>query len=462
MVRVLLLLAFVGFYGASFGLELNLDPDELIVAQRQSAGGLFFYDSKGASLLFNRSLFVYRDSQYDDWSKWSACSPHTCLEHRFRRCSDDSYLQPVNQMTSARVCPFKFIAEERPCSDKSNCISNARPSQEIERMRSICGVRGNEDKNVRKRPQYDDYDEEEPPYRLKILGGRPSKPKSWPWQVGIYKAANYNASEGLTRLKSENIMCGGTLIAPKWVLTAAHCVKMILRSRSIPFGLPTDIDTPEMAPISMLVRVGDTRLDGTNKQSEQESDHVVDQVIIHPYWVAERVNSPYDIALLRLETPADLSNDTAGVACIPREEDSGPPEDAICYSVGWGENTKPQGFDRHPRRSFFRPFFWPFVRMWPRRVERPTTLREIRVSINPPEKCFHHDDENDVQICAGSQQKGVCAGDTGGGLFCKNEKDGLWYVYGVMGSGPTQFCSTRRWLYNSVGSVTKWINHYVV
>lgn len=176
--------------------------------------------------MFNRSLFVYRENFYDSWSSWSPCSPHSCLEHRYRRCADDSYTQPVSYLRSSdRVCPFKYIAEERPCEDKSDCLINgkffrtselkippleclililfvnhlAKPSEELKRMEEICGDRGSFDEKLKesRRKSGDDndeeYDEEEESvtpfrrsrkrYELKILGGKSAKSLSWPWHV---------------------------------------------------------------------------------------------------------------------------------------------------------------------------------------------------------------------------------------------------------------------------------------
>ena len=48
----------------------------------------------------------------------------------------------------------------------------------------------------------------------RIVGGERAKPAEFPWQVGIIYTTSYGRS---------GIFCGGSLIDPKWVVSAAHC-----------------------------------------------------------------------------------------------------------------------------------------------------------------------------------------------------------------------------------------------
>ena len=50
-----------------------------------------------------------------------------------------------------------------------------------------------------------------PVKQSRVIGGEDATPGAWPWQVAIYRFGVFH--------------CGGTLISPSFVLTAAHCVQ---------------------------------------------------------------------------------------------------------------------------------------------------------------------------------------------------------------------------------------------
>lgn len=103
-----------------------------------------------------------------------------------------------------------------------------------------------------------------------IVGGTVTTPYSRPYQVALL----LNGRQG----------CGGTLISPNWVLTAAHCLDSASTN-------------------SLTVQVGAhsiSRRDGQNLR--------VSQIIKHENWRgAQGIRSGWDIAVLRLATPAAAS-----------------------------------------------------------------------------------------------------------------------------------------------------------
>lgn len=53
----------------------------------------------------------------------------------------------------------------------------------------------------------------------RIIGGQEAERGEWPWQVSLVKESYSYYGRRFSH------SCGGTLIAPQWVLSAAHCFR---------------------------------------------------------------------------------------------------------------------------------------------------------------------------------------------------------------------------------------------
>ena len=129
---------------------------------------------------------------------------------------------------------------------------------------------------------------------ITIVNGRDSAPCRWKWQIGLQD------------LRYPDPSCGGTLIHPQWVLTAAHC---------------------RIGTSGWSVWAG--YFDYTRKTGTEQT-RSVSQVVNHPNY--DRVTKTFDFALVRLSTPFSMTT-CVGPAPLPS---SNVAPGASCNITGWG------------------------------------------------------------------------------------------------------------------------------
>ena len=246
----------------------------------------------------------------------------------------------------------------------------------------------------------------------RIVGGIESDPNAYPWMAGITDAGGSSP------------YCGGTLVAPKWVLTAAHC---FLNSDE------TSVDTTK----SVDVILG--RFDMAGQAGE--IIHVA-EIIPHPSYYPS-VSDDYDITLLKLVRPSNqpviaLAGSDFSYSLVA----DGTPAKAI----GWGNTSSVSS-----EESIY-----------------PDKLREVDLPIVSNITCQASAAPMNVTItqnmvCAGYKEgkKDSCTGDSGGPLVIQGMQG--WVQVGLTSFGYGINCADpdTYGVYTRIPRLADWIENTI-
>jgi secreted trypsin-like serine protease len=246
----------------------------------------------------------------------------------------------------------------------------------------------------------------------KIVGGEFARPHSWPWQVALY------AKVGIFQH-----ICGGSLISPDYVLTAAHCV----------FG---NDKNPSMFKVKLGAHYKGLTVAVSPFEKAMQQVIDADSVYIHPK------NSPetntFDFALLKLKQPAQVTKFVSPV-CVPGVNATIEPNTKSVVT-GWG--TLKEGAPK-----------------------TPYVLRQVIVPTITNEECqkaYGDASIDESMFCAGFAEGGKdsCQGDSGGPLVQLVE--GKWTLAGVVSWG--QGCAEAGYpgVYGRVTTAFDWIQEKTV
>ncbi|KFQ84568.1 Transmembrane protease serine 2, partial [Phoenicopterus ruber ruber] len=230
----------------------------------------------------------------------------------------------------------------------------------------------------------------------RIVGGSVAALGQWPWQVSLHVQGVH--------------ICGGSIITPQWIVTAAHCVE----------GQFSD-------PYYWRVYAGILHQD----EMFLSNGHRVHQIISHPDYDTDSKDN--DVALMKLETPLSFT-DAVQPVCLPNPGMMFQPEQQ-CWISGWGSE--------YPG------------------AKTSNNLNYATVPLIERSRCNFFDIYDGLilpsMICAGYLRGGVdsCQGDSGGPLV--TTKNSVWWLVGDTSWGTGCASPKRPGVYGNMTVFTDWI-----
>ncbi|KAJ1980042.1 hypothetical protein H4R34_002604 [Dimargaris verticillata] len=233
----------------------------------------------------------------------------------------------------------------------------------------------------------------------RIVGGSQATPREFPF-AGLLTVS----------YKGSTFLCGSSLITPRYVITAGHCVtqeKRTVSSGDVAIGL------------------------GANDVDSLDS-YRVSKITVHPDYDPSTVSN--DVALLRLRTAISL-NDNLNTVTISSANLT---DEEVFTAIGWGKTSSNGTVS--------------------------DTLRRVNVTSGPADDCQmvnpDFSSENGTQICtARNRGRDTCQGDSGGPLLYP-DSNGTYQLAGITSYGYTPNSESAECGTDSVVAFYTHVNYY--
>lgn len=243
-----------------------------------------------------------------------------------------------------------------------------------------------------------------------IVGGIEAQPGAWPWAAALVAAGEADAFKGQ--------FCGGALIDPIWVLSAAHCT--------------FNGDGSLTQPAQVNVVIGRHRLSVNTGQRL-----AVVKIVRHPGY-QHGVNFDNDVALFQLVSPAAATP----IKFIDAQMTALDAPNRPVTVIGWGRIASSGAASDVLRQ-----------------VEIPLVdLTTCRLSYG-----VFDGDITDNMLCAGLQAGGKdsCQGDSGGPLMTFDSGSNSWKQVGVVSWGDGCAAPNYYGVYTKIARYADWVTQQI-
>ncbi|XP_061194385.1 coagulation factor XI-like isoform X2 [Saccostrea echinata] len=272
----------------------------------------------------------------------------------------------------------------------------------------------------------------------RVIGGKVAGDGEWPWLVSLHGKIVTKRLFGFIPIAHKHLVCGGSVLNDRWILTAAHCFYDrnggSEKRKASNWEAKLASASLKSNPIEKIKNFLGKLFD---KESWRYWEVDVERIVLHPLYNGQNFWE-HDIALVRLSrsVPSGPSYDNIKRVPLPSADNASfPGIGDDCVMKGWGcrSGGAKLSFNAH----------------------------SVSLPIFDKKSCAQIYGTRDIgkRICAGflSNGKGICKAYSGGPLTCR-DKDNQWIQVGVASFSSRDKPGSYPAVFTRVSAYLDWIN----